>query len=72
MYWPPTLSTSGVLRQLNVTGGYPTGPQLLARYTAVALGQLDISTISDATCLHQATPCPSPQLPWTLHITVTT
>ncbi len=72
MYWPPTLGTSGVLRLLNVTGGYPTGQQLLARYTAVALGQLDISTISDATCLHQATPCPSPQLPWTVHITVTT
>jgi hypothetical protein len=71
MYGPPTVTPSGVLLVLDVTGGYPTGQPLVARYSAVTPGQVDLSTISDAACLHQPMPCPSPQVPWRIHVTVT-
>jgi Cellulose binding domain len=71
MYKPPTVVPEGVLGDGDVTGGYPTNQPLVARYAALAPGQVDVSTISDAACNHQATPCPSPQVPWTIHVTVT-
>jgi hypothetical protein len=71
MYQPPKLSTPGALVQRDVTGGYPTGQSLVARYTAAAPGRTDLSTITDNACLHQPTPCPSPRVPWTVHVTVT-
>jgi hypothetical protein len=70
-YQPPKLSATGVLDAGDVSGGYPTGQPLVARYVATAPGQLDVSTITDGACLHQATPCPSPQIPWTVHVAVT-
>jgi hypothetical protein len=71
MYQPPKVATAGVLQPDGITGGYPTGQPLQARYLAVAPGQTTVSTVTDAACIHQATPCPSPQVPWTLHVTVT-
>ncbi|WP_426512592.1 cellulose binding domain-containing protein [Dactylosporangium sp. McL0621] len=71
MYGPPTVAPAGVLALAGSTGGYPTGQALLARYTAAAVGRADVSTVSDAACLHQPIPCPSPQVPWRLHVTVT-
>jgi hypothetical protein len=71
MYVPPTVAPAGVLALAGSTGGYPAGQALLARYTAAAPGRADVSTVSDAACLHQPLPCPSPQVPWRLHVTVT-
>lgn len=71
MFTPPTVAPSGVLVNSDVTGGYPTGQPLVARYAAVAAGRADVSTISDGACLHQPTPCPSPQVKWVVHVTVT-
>jgi hypothetical protein len=70
-YLPPTLSTTGVLVQRDSTGGYPTGQPLVARYLAAAPGTLKVSTLTDAACNHEPTPCPSPQIPWTITATVT-
>ncbi|GAA3290715.1 cellulose binding domain-containing protein [Dactylosporangium vinaceum] len=70
MYVPPTAVPAGVLAAAGTTGGYPTGQALVARYTAVAAGRADVSTISDAACIHEPLPCPSPQVPWRLHVTV--
>lgn len=71
MYTPPTVAPSGFLVRSDLTGGYPTGQPLLVRYVAVAAGQADVSTISDGECLHLPTPCPSPQVRWVVHVTVT-
>lgn len=70
MYVPPTVTTPGILAQSSVVGGYPAGQPLVAQYVAVAPGQADVNSITDGACLHQPTPCPSPQIPWTVHVTV--
>ncbi len=69
-YTPPTVKPSGVLSVTSVTGGYPTDQPLVARYLAVAPGQADVTSLTDSACNHQPTPCPSPQVPWTVHVTV--
>jgi hypothetical protein len=69
-YLPPKLSVSGVLEQGDTTGGYPTGQPLVARYAAVAAGTVGVSTRTDIACNHEPTPCPSPQVPWAVTVTV--
>ncbi|MFB9447155.1 cellulose binding domain-containing protein [Dactylosporangium vinaceum] len=71
MYRPLELSNRGVLLLRDTTGGYPTGQPLTARYTAAIPGRTDLSTVTDNACLHQPTPCPTPQVAWSVHITVT-
>ncbi len=69
-YLPPTVTPAGVLVAGQVTGGYPTGQPLLAQYQVVAAGLADVSTATDMPCNHWATPCPAPQLLWTVHVIV--
>jgi hypothetical protein len=71
-YLPPRVTTSGIVVQRDVTGGYPTGQPLVARYLAAAAGQTDVSTQTDDPCNHLPTPCPSPTVRWTIHIIVAT
>jgi hypothetical protein len=70
-YLPPKLSAAGVIVQRDTTGGYPTGQPLVARYVAAAPGTVNVSTLTDAACNHAPTPCPSPQVPWSITVTVT-
>jgi hypothetical protein len=70
-YLPPTLSAAGVLVPRDTAGGYPTGEPLVARFVAAAAGTVDVSTRTDTACNHAPTPCPSPQIPWTVAVTVT-
>jgi len=70
-YLPPTLSAPGVLVPLDSTGGYPTGRPLVARYLATAAGTVKVSTLTDTACNHAPTPCPSPQIPWSITVVVT-
>jgi hypothetical protein len=70
-YLPPKLSATGVLVQRDTDGGYPTGRPLVTRYVAVAAGTIDVSTLTDVACNHEPTPCPSPQVPWTIAAVVT-
>jgi hypothetical protein len=67
---PPKVTPGGLLAATSITGGYPTDQPLVARYVAVAAGQTDISSLSDIACNHAPMPCPSPQVPWTVHVTV--
>jgi cellulose binding protein with CBM2 domain len=69
-YLPPKLSASGVIVQRDTAGGYPTGQPLVARYVAAAPGVVDVSTLTDIACNHEPTPCPSPQIPWMVTVTV--
>ncbi|MFI9642591.1 cellulose binding domain-containing protein [Micromonospora sp. NPDC051925] len=70
-YQPPTVTPDGVVVPHDVTGGYPTGQPLVARYLATTPGQADVATVTDNLCRHQPTPCPSPQVRWVVHVTVT-
>ena len=71
LHLPPKLSAAGVLVERDVTGGYPTGQPLVARYTAAAAGTVDVSTTTDIPCNHDPMPCPSPAVPWAVHVIVT-
>lgn len=70
-YVPPKLSAAGVLVPRDSTGGYPTDQPLVARYAAAAAGTVTVSTVTDAACNHEPTPCPSPQVPWSVTVSVT-
>jgi hypothetical protein len=70
-YLPPKLSAAGVLVQRDTDGGYPTNRPLVTRYVATAAGTVDVSTMTDIACNHEPTPCPSPQIPWTITASVT-
>lgn len=70
-YLPPKLSVAGILVPRDTTGGYPTGQPLVARYVAAAPGTTGVSTVTDTACNHEPTPCPSPQIPWSITVTVT-
>ncbi|MFF5229932.1 cellulose binding domain-containing protein [Dactylosporangium sp. NPDC000521] len=71
MYRPLELSNHGLLLLRDTTGGYPTGLPLTTRYTAAIQGRTDLGTVTDNACMHQPTPCPTPAVPWTVHLTVT-
>jgi cellulose binding protein with CBM2 domain len=71
LHLPPKLSAPGVLVLLDVIDGYPTDYPLLARYAATAPGTVDVSTTTDIACNHAPIPCPSPSVPWTIHVIVT-
>ncbi|MEV6798281.1 cellulose binding domain-containing protein [Micromonospora rifamycinica] len=70
-YLPPTVTPAGVVVAREVTGGYPTNQPLVARYLATGPGRVDVATITDNICRHAPTPCPSPQVRWVVHVTVT-
>jgi hypothetical protein len=70
-YQPVKVVPAGVLTQLNATGGYPTGQPFLARYAVTAPGEADLTSITDAACIHGPTPSPTPRIPWKVHATVT-
>jgi hypothetical protein len=70
LHLPPKLSAAGVLVQRDVVGGYPTDQPLVARYVAAAAGAVDVSTTTDIACNHEPMPCPSPPVPWAVHVIV--
>ena len=71
LHLPPKLSKTGVLVERDVVGGYPTNQPLVAHYDAAAVGTVDVSTTTDIACNHEPIPCPSPSVPWLVHVVVT-
>jgi hypothetical protein len=69
-YPPPPPGSSTALTALGVTGGYPTGQPLVARYSAAATGTADVTTMTDYACLHTTPPCTVPQRLWVVHVVV--
>jgi hypothetical protein len=67
---PVEVSAAGVLDPGATSGGYPTGQPLTAVLTAVAPGEVSLSSSTDAACLHESPPCAVPQREWTLSVTV--
>lgn len=71
IYPAPTLTPTGVLVPISVTGGYPELTPVNAQYRVAVTGQVNLATLSDSACNHAPMPCPSPQVWWRLQVTVT-
>jgi hypothetical protein len=69
--YQPTKVTGPALTFQQSSGGFPTGQPLLARYAAAQPGTVDVTTMTDAACLHTPPYCAMPQLQWIVHVTVT-
>lgn len=67
----PTRHSGPALRLRAVSGGFPTGQPLLARYDAARPGVVDVNTLTDYACLHTTPTCGIPQRQWILHVNVT-
>jgi hypothetical protein len=67
----PTRHSGPALRLSRLSGGFPTGQPLLARYYAAQLGVVDVDTMTDYACLHTTPTCGIPQRQWILHVNVT-
>lgn len=69
-YYDPTKVSGNSLALVSSTGGFPTGQPLVAVYRAVAGGLVDVSSQTDATCLHTSPPCAIPVALWIVHVKV--
>ena len=67
---PVDVSDDRVLDPVAASGGYPTGQPLMTVLTAVAPGEVSLTSSTDFSCLHEPTPCSVPQREWTLSVTV--
>lgn len=67
----PTRLSGPALRLRQLSGGFPTGQPLLARYDAAQPGVVDVNTMTDYACLHTTPACGIPQRQWILHVNVT-
>jgi hypothetical protein len=56
------------LRRLWASGGYPARPAAMAGFRAAHAGTSELTSITDARCLHTRPRCAFPQLSW--HVTV--
>jgi hypothetical protein len=52
------------------TGGFPTGLDVEATFTAVRPGRADLEGGTDYTCRHVQPQCMRPQMTWQIHIVV--
>jgi hypothetical protein len=67
----PTRQSGPALQLRRLSGGFPTGQPLLARYRAVQPDEVDVNTMTDYACLHTTPACGLPQRQWILHVHVT-
>lgn len=68
--YKPFTSPDPALSLLSSRGGYPSGQPLSELFRAVGTGSLDLSTATDAPCLHTTPPCAIPVHLWTVHVNV--
>ena len=65
---PATLSLTRC--RTSASGGYPTGQQVHATFTAGSGGTADLSSYTDYACLHTTPRCAIAQQEWIVHIIV--
>jgi hypothetical protein len=68
----PTSSDRTVIHRIHYTGGYPTSEDARATFKALAVGRADISSTTDAPCLHSTPRCEIAQQIWVVHVIVKT
>jgi hypothetical protein len=59
-----------VLQRLSYSGGYPTATDARATFRAVTTGRADVSSVTDAACLHTTPRCEIAQQMWVVHVIV--
>jgi len=63
-------SAPGVLRQVSVTGGYPSSAPARVTFRAVRAGTEAILSATNARCLHARPPCAIAQRSWRVKVVV--
>ena len=71
-YRRPHSSRPKVLERLSYSGGYPTETDARATFKAITPGHADVSSITDAQCLHTTPMCEIAQQMWVVHVIVKT
>ncbi|HWC35255.1 MAG TPA: hypothetical protein VG650_10550 [Mycobacteriales bacterium] len=66
----PTSSDRTVIHRISHSGGYPTNEDARATFKALAPGRADISSTTDAACLHATPRCMIAQQIWVVHVIV--
>lgn len=69
-YTPPTSGRPSVVRRESSRGGYPSDQPVDASFTAISTGGSELTTTTDAQCLHQQPRCMIPQKQWVVYIVV--
>jgi hypothetical protein len=67
---PPTSSDRSVIHRVHHSGGYPTSYDARATFKALAAGRADITSVTDAACLHSEPRCMLAQQNWIVHVIV--
>jgi len=68
----PTSTDRSVIHRISYSGGYPTTEDARASFKAMSPGRADISSTTDAACLHAEPRCMIAQQMWTVHVIVKT
>lgn len=68
----PTSSDRAVIHRIHYSGGYPTSEDARATFKAMSAGHADISSTTDAPCLHTTPRCEIAQQLWVVHVVVKT
>ena len=66
----PTSSDRTVIHRISHSGGYPTNDDARATFKALSVGRADISSTTDAACLHTQPMCEIAQQNWVVHVVV--
>jgi hypothetical protein len=66
----PTATDRTVIHRIHHSGGYPTGERARATFKALAAGRADITSTTDAPCLHATPRCEIAQRRWVVHVVV--
>lgn len=66
----PVSSNSAVVQRASASGGYGTGQDARATFTALAKGTADLSSYDDYACLHTTPRCAIAQREWIVHVVV--
>jgi hypothetical protein len=68
----PTSSNRAVIHRIRYSGGYPTSDDARATFKAMSAGRADITSTTDAACLHSEPRCMIAQQLWVVHVIVKT
>lgn len=69
-YRRPTSTERAVIHRISHAGGYPTNEDARATFKALSIGRADISSTTDAPCLHSTPRCEIAQQLWVVHVVV--
>jgi hypothetical protein len=66
----PTSTDRAVIHRIHYRGGYPTAADAHATFRTRSTGRADITSVTDARCLHAEPRCMIAQQSWVVHVIV--